>query len=120
MNCETTRAEREARDQRIYDFIRGGQQAQTATAPDPRPASPIGRPIGPDRARALAARSVGGLRRPPITSARVRQLAALADLVRPRARSTSRLYGLPRDTAADIRKAIAFIDDLAAWERRAR
>lgn len=112
------RAARAAHDQRIYDLIVRGEQAQPGT--EPRLPSPIGRPIGADRARQLAARSSGGPRRPPLTSARVRQLSALADLVRPRARSTSTLYGLPRDAAADIRRAIAFIDDLAAWERRTR
>lgn len=113
------RAERAARDQRIYDFILSGEHPQAGVAKlaaEPR----LGQPIGSERARALAARSNHAGRRPAITSARVRQLVALADLVRPRARATSTLYGLPRNAAADIRKAIGFIDDLAAWQRRAR
>lgn len=115
------RAEREARDRRIYEFIRNGQRAEAMLAEHAAYTGPtIGAPIGTARARELAARSAGVPRRPAITSARVRQLAALADLVRPRAKSTSTLYGLPREAAADIRRAIAYIDDLAAWERAHR
>lgn len=142
----TTRAEREERDQRIYDQVRGDPYPGWRPRPDPDgarestlkralagnpPCNPatlhdaeegrrIGAPIGTDRARELAAKSNQADRRPAITSARVRQLSALAELVRPRAKARSELYGLPRHQADDIRRAIAFIDDLALWERRHR
>lgn len=158
----TTRAEREAADQAIYDSVLRGRLADDArtaarrsqnrpilddTPPrrlsddelggraaleaagleptdgwdDERPrASTIGAPIGTDRARELAAKSNQADRRPALTSARVRQLSALAELVRPRAKARSEMYGLPRHQADDIRRAIAYIDDLALWERRHR
>lgn len=120
----TTRAEREQRDQRIYDQVRGEYHAPPheraeLTLRNLVPAG-IGAPIGTDRARALAAKSNQADRRPALTSARVRQLSALAELVRPRAKARSEMYGLPRHQADDIRRAIAFIDDLALWERRHR
>lgn len=68
------------------------------------------------RMRELARRP----RRPPITPRVAEALAALADIVRPRARARSSLYGLPKHQADQVRRAIQFIDDLQLHFRRHR
>lgn len=111
----TTRAEREQRDSRLYEFIRNGQRAEAMIGEHTTATRP-GAPIDRERARQLAQLE----RRPAITAATLRRLVALADVVRGRAKARSRLYGLPADKADDIRAAIDWIDRMAAWAKEHR
>jgi len=57
-------------------------------------------------------------KRPPLTAQRAEQLVKLANEVRSRAKARSGLYGLRPSVAADIRRAIAYIDDTALFFRK--
>jgi hypothetical protein len=116
-------ADRRLRDERIYNFVRSGQDAQAAvnklTAPMAMEPGTLERAgihtLGDvaDRMRELTKLP----KKPPLNPKRLRGLEKLADIVRPRANSRSKMYGLG-DDAEDVRCAIEYIDALVLHHRR--
>lgn len=94
------------RDQRIYDMVKRELRSDAVREVKP----------DQDRMRELAKLP----RRPPMTPHIAECLAKLAEEIRPRAKARSGLYGLRKSVAADIRRAIAWIDDNADFHRRHR
>lgn len=102
------------RDAAIYDQVLREHRGEELIGPAFRESKPLAPP--PDRMRELAKLP----RRPPMTPHIAECLAKLAEEVRPRAKSRSGLYGLRKSVAAEIRRAINWIDDNAEFHRRHR